>query len=427
MSDTARPFGFWTATALVVGGMIGSAIFVLPATLAPYGWTGVLAWVVGIGGALCIAYALGRLSAAVPQANGAIAVTGAVLGDLPAVLIGWSYWISCWAACASLSIAATSYLSVLIPALGATRLTAAATSLVILWLVTLLNLRGARTAGRFQVVTTLLKLLPLVAVVGIIALATVGGTVTPPPLPEGRAVLTGVTPALVLTLFALIGFEATGVAAERVRDPARNVLRATMAGTVVTGLLYLVVSTGIVFMVPADRLAESTTPFATFVELFWGRGPAVLVALFATIAAISALGCWVLVQSEVPLSMARAGLLPRWFAGVSVRDVPVRVLLLSSVLASALILSTASGSLVGIYVFIGQLVTSTTLYLYLAICVAALIRRVAVVPAAVGVPFTLWAMWGAGLEASGLGLLLTLTALPLYWLRPQGAIAVQPR
>ncbi len=428
MTDTlTRPFGFWTATALVVGGMIGSAIFVLPASLAPFGWTGVLAWVVAIGGALCIAYALGRLSAAVPQASGAIAVAGAVLGPLPAVLIGWSYWISCWASCAALSIAATGYLSVFLPGLSATRGSAAATALVILWLVTLLNLRGAKTAGRFQVVTTLLKLIPLLVVIGIIALAFGAGSFRPPPLPAGDAVLTGLTPAVVLTLFALIGFEATGVAAERVRDPARTVLRATMAGTALTGLLYLIVSTGIVFMLPAERMAGSATPFAVFVEAFWGRGPAVAVAAFAAIAAIGALGCWVLVQSEVPLNMARAGLLPRWFGGVSGRDVPVRVLLLSSVLASALILSTADGSLAGIYVFMGLLVTSTTLYLYLAICVAALIRRVAVIPALVGVPFTLWAMWGAGVEASGLGLLLTLTALPLYWLRERGSFPLPPR
>lgn len=427
MSDTARPFGFWTATALVVGGMIGSAIFVLPAALAPYGWTGALAWVVAVGGALCIAYALGRLSAAVPQANGAIAVTGAVLGDLPAVLIGWSYWISCWAACAALSIAATGYLSVFVPALSATPGSAALTSLTILWAATLFNLRGAHAAGRFQVVTTLLKLLPLLIVIAIAGLAIGGGTFTPPQLPAGATVLTGLTPAVVLTLFALVGFEATGICAGRVRDPGRTVLRATMAGTALTGLLYLVVSTAIVFMVPAERLAGSTTPFALFVEMFWGRGPALLVALFAAIAAIGALGCWVLVQSEVPLGMARAGLLPRWFAGVSGRDVPVRVLVLSSVLASALILSTASGTLSGIYVFMGLLVTSTTLYLYLAICIAALIRRVAVIPALIGVPFTLWAMWGVGAEASGLGLLLTLTALPLYWMRRQGTIAAQPR
>ncbi|TRW15087.1 APC family permease [Glacieibacterium frigidum] len=427
MSDTARPFGFWTATALVVGGMIGSAIFVLPAALAPFGWTGVLAWVVGIGGALCVAYALGRLAATMPHSTGAIAVTGAVLGDLPAVLIGWSYWISCWAACAALSIAATGYLAVFWPALAATPARGAAAALVILWLLTLLNLRGARAAGRFQIVTTLLKLLPLLVVVGIVALAAGAGEVTPPPLPAAADVFAGLTPAVTLTLFALVGFEATGVAAERIRDPGRTVLRATMAGTALTGVLYLVVATGIGFMLPPERLAGSVTPFALFVETFWGRGPALLVALFAAVAAIGALGCWVLLQSEVPLGMARAGLLPRWFGIVSARDVPVRVTLLSSVLASVLILAAGSDSLAGLYVFVGKLVTSTTLYLYLAICVAALIRRVAVIPAALGVPFTLWAMWGAGIEASGLGLLLTLTALPLYWMRGQGAIAPQPR
>lgn len=413
--NTTRPFGIWTATALVVGGMIGSGIFLLPSALAPFGRTAVLAWIISIAGALALAYVLGRLSAAVPQANGAIAVTGAVLGPLPAVLIGWSYWISCWATCAALATAATSYLSVFVPALSATPLAGALTSLGILWLLTLLNLRGAAAAGRFQVVTTLLKLIPLVVIVAIVAMLGGEGRLQPPaPSPAGTP---GLTAAVALTLFALIGFEAAGVAAERVRNPARTVLYATMIGTGLTGFLYLVVSTGIVFALPADQVAASPTPFALFVESFWGHRPAQLVAAFAAIAAIGALNGWVLVQSEVPLNMAHAGLLPQWFRGVSARDVPVRVLLLSSVLASLLILSTASRSLAGVFTFMALLVTSTTLYLYLAVCVAALARRVAVVAALVGVPFTLWAMWGAGLEAAGLGLLLTLTALPLYWLR----------
>ena len=115
--------------------------------------------------------------------------------------------------------------------------------------------------------------------------------------------------------------------------------------------------------------------------------------------------------------MSRAGLLPRWFAAVSPRDVPVRVLVLSSALASALILSRASASLGGIFTFVMLLSTCATLWLYVAICVAALVRRVATGLAAAGLAFTLLAFWGAGIEASGLSLVLMLTALPVYGLR----------
>lgn len=420
-----RPFGFWTATALVVGGMIGSGIFLMPSALAPFGWTGVAAWGVSIAGALAIAWTLGRLAQALPKATGAIAIAGSVLGPLPGLLIGWSYWVGIWSANAAIAIAATSYLAVFAPALSATPMTGALVSVGLIWSLTLLNMAGAKRAGEFQVVTTILKLAPLLAVVVIAAWLGTKGIVKPLPLPASRTMFLGLAAAVTLTLFPLTGFEAAGVAAERVRDPARNIIRATMAGTAVTGLLYVVVCSAIVLILPASAVAASPAPFQLFVETFWGRGPALFVALFAAIAAIGALNGWVLIQGEVPLGMARAGLLPRWFGRVSSRDVPVRVLVLSSALASALVLSNASKSLGGVFAFAVLLSTCATLWLYVAICVAALIRRVAVVTATIGLPFSLFAFWGAGYEAFGLSLVLMLSAIPIYLLRSRGAFAEQ--
>ena len=422
---SARPFGFWTATALVVGGMIGSGIFLVPSALAPFGWTGTLAWVVAIGGAITIAWTLSRLAQTMPEATGAITVAAAVVGPLAGLLIGWSYWVAVWSANAAIAIAATSYLAAVLPWLDATPLTGALVAVGLIWALTLLNVAGAKRAGEFQVVTTVLKLMPLIAVVVIAASLMTGGTVAVPPLPAPHMLLTGLAPAVTLTLFALVGFEAAGIAAERVRDPARTIIRATMAGTVVTGLLYVVVCSAIVLLLPPRAVAASPAPFALFVETFWGHGPALWVALLAAVAAVGALNGWVLIQGEVPLGMARAGLLPRWFARVSARDVPVGVLLLSSALASALVLSHASVSLGGIFTFAMLLSTCSTLSLYLAICVAALVRRVAPGAAAIGVLFALFAFWGAGWEASGLSLVLMLTAIPVYLLRSRGAFAEQ--
>ena len=425
-NTNVRPFGFWTATALVVGGMIGSGIFLMPSVLAPYGWTSVAAWGVSISGAMAVAYTLARLAQTMPAAPGAIAVVGEVLGPLPGVLIGWSYWVATWASLAAIAIAATSYLAVFLPGLNATPLTGSLVSAGLIWLLTLLNLSGAKRVGEFQVVTTILKLMPLLAIVGIAVWLGATGKAAPMPLPAPRTLLAGLSAAVALTLFPLLGFEAAGIAAARVRDPARNVMRATIAGTLVTGLLYIAVCSAIVLLLPPRAVAASPAPFELFVETFWGRGPAVWVALFAGVAAIGALNGWTLIQGEVPLNMARAGLLPRWFGQVSARDVPVRVLILSSALASALVLSNASPTLDGVFTFAALLSTCASLWLYLAICVAALLRRVAVVTALIGLPFALFAFWGAGYTASGLSLLLMLTGVPVYLLRSRRALAEQP-
>jgi len=199
-----------------------------------------------------------------------------------------------------------------------------------------------------------------------------------------------------------------------------------MAGTVVTGLLYILVCSAIVLILSADAVAKSSAPFALFVGQFWGSGASLLVALFAAIAAIGALNGWVLIQGEVPLGMARAGLLPAWFARVSRRDVPVRVLLVSSALATVLILCTTSPTLGGVFQFMAILASCATLWLYFAVCVAALVRRIAMPTAAIGLAFSLFAFWGAGWEAAGLSVVLMLTAIPLYFLRPRAALAEQP-
>lgn len=418
IADTAaRPFGTWTATALIVGGMIGSGIFLLPTALAPYGWTGVLAWIVSIGGALAIAYAIARMTRAMPQETGAIAITGAVLGVVPGVLVGWAYWVSTWAAVAAIAIAATSYLSALIPSVNATPMIGALVAVGMIWAMTLINLAGAAMAGRFQIVTTVLKLLPLIAV-GLITVALmVGGTTPLPPLPSASTAMIGLGAAITLTLFPLLGFETAGVIAERVRDPGRTVMRATMIGTALTGVIYILVSSGIALTLPTEALLASPAPFALFVETHVGAASGTAVAGLAALAAVGALNCWVLMQGETPLGMARAGLLPRWFARVSRRDVPVPALILSSILASLLVLANASKSLAGVFEFAALLTTCSSLWLYLAITTAAILRRQAVAISSLGLAFSLLAMWGAGWEASGLSLLLMLTGLPLYWLR----------
>jgi len=415
-----RPFGVWTAAALVVGGMIGSGIFVMPAQLAPYGWTGLAAWGVAIPGAMLLAYVLSRLAAARPQATGAIEITGEALGPIPGVLVGWSYWVGICAANAIIALTAVRYGSAFVPALTSSPLVTALAATTLLWSLTALNLGGAKGAGRFQVVTTLLKLLPLIAVVAIILglLATEPGRFTAAPHAGFDANL--LTTALTLTFFPLVGFEAASLAAERVRDPARNVLRATLFGTALTGLLYVIIGSGVVFALPQEIVATADAPIALFVGEFWGSGAGFAISAFAAIAAAGCLNGWVLMQGEVPMGMARAGLMPAILARTNGRDVPTISILLSSASASFLILSGAIPGLTGVLTFMLQVATAATVWLYVGACASALALGIARPAAAVGLAFACWVLWGSGTEALLLSIALMATALPLYLMRNWG-------
>ncbi|WP_324261330.1 amino acid permease [Altererythrobacter sp. H2] len=415
-STTERPgrkLGLFATLALVMGNMIGTGVFLLPAQLAPFGWNAVLGWIVTIGGALCLAHVLASLAAARPHAVGVAALVQCELGPLAGFLIGFSFWVSVWTGVCSIAVGGVSYLSALVPVLGDYPEVA---TLSLIWLVTAINLAGVRAAGGFQVVTLLLKLVPLVVVFALIVmqLAARGGEALAP-LPDEGFSLPLVNAAAALALWAMVGFEAACAAGDKIDNPGVTIPRATMIGATLVGLFYLLVCSGVALMLPADEVAASNAPFELFVATFWSPGPAAFVALFAAISAIGALNGWVLVQGETPRDMARGGLLPRWLAAATPAGTPRRALLVSSLLASALIIANGGRGMGGLFAFMALLSTCATLWLYLACAAAAARARVALPTVLLGSIYAVWALWGAGVEAVGYSVVLMLAGLPLWW------------
>lgn len=409
-----------------MGNMIGSGVFLLPASLAPYGWNAVGGWIVTIGGALVLAWVLARLTRAAPGGNGAIGSVRAAFGEVPSFLIGWVYLVSIWVAVVTIAVAAISYLSSMIPGIGDHRFLPAALAVVLVWALTLNNLLGVRAAGDFQVVTVLLKIVPLLVVIVLAAVVLARGSGTLPPFETDSLSLGRVGGAATLTLWALLGFECASLAAARVRDPEKNVPRATLWGTGLTGLLYLTVCSAIALLLPQDLAASSPAPFATFVDRYWSAGPAALVAVFAIVSCVGALNGWVLMQGEMTRSMAERGLLPAWLAATDARGTPRRALLVSAAIASLFALMNASRTMQGLFEFLLLLSTSASLWLYLAFSLAAWKLGVSRIWALLGAVYALWTLWGAGIDASGLSLLLMAAGLPIYWLARREVAAAAP-
>ncbi|MBS0579244.1 MAG: amino acid permease [Proteobacteria bacterium] len=432
MSQAPRQIGFLTCVALVVGNIIGGGIFLLPTSLAPYGFNSVAAWVLSSAGALLLAYPFSVLARAMPAAGGPYAYTHAAFGPLTAFLVVWGYWISIWVANAAIATAATSYVSTLLPEFFRGRGVTTLFTLGLVWFFTLVNWWGITAAGRVQSVTTVLKMLPLIAVILVGYFHTTAANVAAVaavPLSFGST-----TAACALTFYALIGFESACVPDGKVKDPERTIPRATLVGTILTTLLCTLSATAVILLVPPAALAQSNAPFADAARALWGNAGGVF---FTVCAAVSCMGClngWTLLQGEVPAVMAQNGVFPRAFAQISPRDTPTFALVVTSTLVSLLVLSTSSGSLVSVFTFMTLLSTIACLVMYAA-CAAAMLRLNAVgrlgrLPArqgklmvigALGLLFSAWTIYGAGLETVLWGLALLAAGLPVYYFVQRGS------
>jgi basic amino acid/polyamine antiporter, APA family len=418
-----RQLGFAVALALVVGNMIGSGIFLLPANLAPYGINSVIAWIVTIAGSLCLAGVFATLAKAMPQAAGPYDYVRTALGEPPAFFIMWSYWIATWVTNAAISIAAVSYLSSLAPGAFAHTGVAALASIGFVVLFTVVVMGGARSAGNVQVITSALKVLPLIAAV-IIALLLFGGgghaaAATPAPVS-----FNGISGAAALTLWAMLGFECAAVPAQRVRDPERNIPRATILGTLLVGLIYFTAFVAIYLLLPGDLTAKSSAPFADLATHYWGPVAGTLVVIFAAISCLGALNGWVLIVGDIPLALAERGVFPRWFAKLNRKGMPVGALILGAVLSCGLIAANYTRGLTELYGFMALLATVATLVLYLVCALAALrltqlgtLRRGIMTGVTIlGLIYGVWTLYGAGFEATAWGAVLIATGLPVYLL-----------
>ena len=416
MTELARPFGLWTATAMVVGGMIGAGIFVLPGALAPLGWAGAASWIAAGLGVIAIARIIAALTVQHPDEPSIMTTCGDILGLLPGRVIAWSYWVTIVCSVPVLSMTAAAYLLHVFPAVpqGPWERALGGTAVVVLLAAT--NLRGVREAGYVQVTTTVLKLIPLGVVIALVAwlAASAPETYTETQAAPFSAAL--LTPALAIIFFAMLSFENAGLVAERVRDPARNVARATLYGLALVLAIYLIVSTGIAFAVPADELQATSAPVAYFVARYLGPWAGDAVALFAAISAIGCLNALVLLLGELPLGLVRDGQLPAGMAPINRHDVAARPLLIGCVLGVLLMLLSVTGMGERVLDFMLRLTTATAIWFYAGICLAALLARTKRVMALVGLGFCAWVLYGAGLEAGGLSLLLMLVGVPLHFL-----------
>lgn len=421
-------FGLPTATALVIGSVIGTGVFALPSALAPFGPISLVAFGLVTVGALALALTFGALSKRVPGSGGPYVYARDAFGDFGGFLNAWSYWITAWAGNAAIVVALVGYVEVFWNT-GHKTAWSIVIAMVGLWLPAVINISGVRAMALTQNVSTVLKFVPLLfmATVGLLFIKAHNfGAFNA----SGTSVGGAVSAASAIALFAYLGIETASVAAGRVRNPKRNVGRATILGTVGCAVVYILGTVTVFGTVSNSALRGSTAPFSDSANaIFGGQWAGQVVAVAAIVSGLGALVGWTLVTAEMPLAAAQDRLFPARFAQLH-RGVPVFGIVSSTLLASVLTVISYSAftsvftTLVLLSVFTAVVPylfsAAAQLYWLLARGRAAhwqhLVRDCGV--ATLALVFCFWSLAGSGYQAVYYGVFCLLLGVPVYiWLK----------
>ncbi len=420
---TAEPkkLGPFLATMFVTGNMVGSGLFLLPATLGAVGGISVFAWGLATAGALLIAGIFARLGVLAPWAGGPYAYARATLGRYFGFQTNYVYWISCWVGNVSIALAVTGYVEELLPALKPPLISAATTSVVI-WVMVGANIIGPRVVGTIEAVAMLIGLAPIL-VIGIF-----GWFYFDPHLfmdswnVSGQSASAAIPALLIQVFWAFTGLESAAVAVEVVENPRRNLPIAAVGGVALAAVIYVASCTVLMGIVPAKELAASSAPFAIVARQIFGPAAATLLIFTTILKASGTHGGWTLVSAATAKAAAEDGAFPALFGRVDRRGIPVRSLLVHGVLMTIAAFATTSPT-------IGQqfsklidvsVVFSMICYVYSSIALfrlqpasapdATRYRIMAVIAAV----FSLWVIWKSDWDLLVIAIAILLTSIPLY-------------
>ena len=332
-SVATHRLGLVSATALIVGSIVGVGIFNLPTSLASYGPISLAAMGLTTVGALALAVLFAALSRRLPADGGPYAYARSAFGNAWGFANAWSYWITAWAGNAAIAVGWVLYVEVFVNK-GHVRLWSVLLVLVGLWLPAAINLSGVKNMGSVQVVTSILKFaaLAFMATVGLFYVSR--GNYTPWNI-SGESAISAIGGGMAIALFSYLGVETAAVAAAKVRDPDRNVPRATILGTMATAVVYMLSLIAVFGIVPSGTLAEANAPFSTAVNsMFGGTVWGNVMAAVVIVSGLGALNGWTMICAEMPHAAAKDGLFPERFKRLSEAGVPAFGIIASTVLAS---------------------------------------------------------------------------------------------
>jgi len=331
-----KQLGVWTLTSLVVGNMVGSGIFLLPTDLAKIGSISLIYWIATVVGAVLLALVLSRLSQIVPQNGGPFAYARQGLGGFIGFQTVYNYWVAIWVGNLGLIIAFLSYLAMLWPVF-AQPLVGIITGVVVIWLLTFVNISGVRNAGILQLVTVVLKLIPIVLLIGFglwyFDIANIKAIFN-----VANDTQNSVSSAASLPLWAFIGVESATIPYSSVKNPHRDIPLATLMGTVIAAIIYILSTTVVLGMLPHSVLINNASPFVAVAEMIFGSWGKWFMIVGALISCFGCINGWTMLQGQVAMAAADNNLFPGVFGVKNKRGTPALGLTITAVLESAVLL-----------------------------------------------------------------------------------------
>ncbi len=418
--------GLWSATSLVVGNMIGAGVFLVPAAMASFGSISLFGWVFSAIGSFFLAKMFAGLSTLLPNGTGGpYAYARHGFGNFIGFMVAWGYWISILTANAAIVISFVTALSTFFPILATNTTAAVLTGWGAIWFLALINISGVKTSGRVQLITTILKLLPLFAIafggLFFIKLANFH-----PFNSSGTSVVAAINATAAITMFSFVGIESATIPASSVENPGKTISRATMLGLFISTVVYLLGSFSIMGIIPAKTLQHSVTPYADAAVIIYGHSARYWTSAGVAISAFGALNGWTLILGQTPSAIAKDKLFPAIFGWQNKKGVPYASTIISCVFVSLFMAMNYTKGLVDQFRFLLLLATLSTLVPYLFSAAAYIIIRVqkaqihgtgkiaATITGALAFAYSLWAIAGTGESAVYWGFLLLMAGIPFY-------------
>tara|TARA_B110000503_G_scaffold78946_1_gene121314 strand:- start:607 stop:1824 length:1218 start_codon:yes stop_codon:yes gene_type:complete len=395
----------------------------MPTLLAPYGMLGLAGWLVAGAGTLLVALSLSRLVRRIPKMGGPYAYVQAGLGNFAGFLVAWTYWIACISAVAGIAIAFVGYLGVFLPTITDSSVLSLLVALALIWTVIGLNIRSVEGSGTFQVVTTVLKILPLLLMI-VLGFANMDPEILPPLNPTELHPIALLATVTTLVMWSFVGIETATVPADNMAEPDKMIPRILMASVFTVLIIYFLVSVAIALVVSAEELMGSTAPFSLAATKLMGPVGGAVITIGALISTLGSLNANTFTAGQVPLAAAKDHLLPIKFLSLSKSGTPIFSFLVSGGFISLLLLLNYTKGLVAAFTFMAMLSTLSTLMAYAFSAVAEFYflkrdraspeRNRAIALSSAAFLYSFFAIWGAGAEIVFYSFMLIMIGMPFY-------------